>query len=94
MIKEQKITEVKTIYQKFCDECGTEIQYRISCLYCKKDLCNKCVGHIHDDGGDYPDYYCKSCWNIGQPYRNKINELELQIYSLNDEWIKKCKHGN
>ena len=91
MIKQEQITEVKTISKLFCDDCHTEMRYRRTCVCCKKDMCEKCVGHEHNDGGDYSDYYCWTCWNIGEPYRDKIKELEEQIETLNDEWLSKCR---
>jgi len=92
MIKEEKITEVKTIYRKFCDDCGKEtIGYKRTCVCCKKDMCERCVGHVENDGGDYSDYYCWTCWMKGELYREKIKELEEQIEQLNDEWVSKCR---
>ena len=80
MIKETKITEetTRTIRTRYCDVCGDKIttQYSShSCECCGKDLCKKCVGH-EEDNGDYPNYYCKHCWEIGEDYRHKKKYLE------------------
>ena len=91
MIKQEQITEVKTISKRYCDDCGKEAKYRRTCNCCGKDMCVDCVGHEENDGGDYSDYYCLKCWHLGEPYRDKIKELEEQIEQLNDEWISKCR---
>lgn len=83
-----------TVTKRYCDDCGTEINYRRNCVCCNKDLCAKCVGHEESDSSDYSIDYCIKCWSIGEPYREKIKELELQIEKLSDEWISKCSHGN
>ena len=83
-------------YQKFCDICSKEITIglecsKAKCMYCKKDLCEDCVGHENDTHGDYRDIWCKKCWEIGEEYRPIIEELHKKIEVLNKEWQDKCK---
>lgn len=96
MIKKEKTTKEITIKHKYCDDCGIKININMSyiatkCEICGKDLCYKCIGHEDYNSGDYRTVYCNKCWSIGEPYRQKIKELENKIDDLNDEWINKCK---
>jgi hypothetical protein len=101
MIKEEKKTEIKEVCvvtkHKFCDVCGDEIKIGMvcsvaKCEQCGKDLCNKCIGHEVEICSDYRrEVYCEKCWDIGEPFRKEIEELEGTIERLNDEWLKLCK---
>lgn len=96
MIKETKILKEAVERHRFCDECGTELFWSLACSaahcqYCKKDLCEKCVGHEENTGGDYRMVYCKNCWELGNDYRPKIEQLENEIDKLYEEWQNKCK---
>ena len=103
MIKETKTTKTIDVVTKkrFCDDCGKDITYNSSlsttCIMCGKDVCDDCIGN-YEYSGDYPEVTCKSCWTIGEPYRNKVQayrnkvqELEDEIDQLNSEWTNKCK---
>ena len=94
--KTLKETTETTETHKYCDVCGINIKLGMACVkaqckYCKKDLCEKCIGHESDSYGDYRTVYCKRCWNIGNNYRSKIEQLEKEEDKLYDEWITKCK---
>lgn len=96
MIREIKTIKETTIKYKYCDVCGTQIKSEMACSVarcqmCGKDLCEKCIGKEINTMCDYREVYCKSCWDIGEEYRNKINQLENEIDKLNDEWLEKCK---
>jgi hypothetical protein len=96
MIKENKVLKEVITNTLFCDDCGVEMkpQYRYQksqCEYCKKDLCEACVGHEEDTGADYRIVYCKACWKIGDDYRPKIQLLHDQIDELVHEWQQKAK---
>lgn len=98
MIKEtitQKIVN-ETIKTRYCDDCGDKITPReyssTHCYYCMKDICKKCVGH-EEDVGDYYNIFCKHCWEFGNEYRLKIEQLENEIEKLQDEWQSKCKNN-
>ena len=56
-----------------------EIKYIRTYKCCGKDICKDCIEHEENDGGDYSDYYCSKCWYLGEPYRDKINELEERL---------------
>jgi len=95
MIKEIKIPSEKVERYKFCDICGIEIHIGLECSkakchYCKKDLCEKCIGHEEETGGDYRDVWCKKCWTIGNNFRPTIEDLNLKITALYNKWRKQC----
>lgn len=95
MIKETKIQTEVIEKHKFCDVCGVEIRRDLACTvarcwYCKKDLCEKCIGYEESDGSDYRTVYCKRCWEIGEHYRPLIEELGTKIEQLYTEWTNKC----
>ena len=97
MIKETiKLTET-TERHKYCDDCGKEIRIGLACskaycMYCKKDLCDKCVGYEENTGGDYRIVYCKTCWELGNEYRPIIEQHEKEVDKLYTEWQNKCKN--
>lgn len=81
---------------RYCDVCGDEINigltcHKANCMYCKKDLCETCVGNEHDTPGDYRSVYCKQCWKLGEGYRPEIEKLHNKIEQLYQEWQDKCK---
>lgn len=95
MIRETKIQKEVVERHRFCDVCGTEIALGLACssarcMYCRKDLCEKCIGHEDPVFGDYRDVFCKKCWDAGEQYRPIIEELRLKIEELYKEWQKKC----
>lgn len=90
----KKIRIVKEkIEERFCDECGKPASHQ--CHFCYKDLCgymsNKCAVQDDNDDSDDPDYYCKKCWKIGEPYREKIDELHIEEWRLEEVWEKEAK---
>ena len=97
MIKETiKLAETKERH-KYCDDCGVEIRIGLACSkaycqYCKKDLCEKCIGHEEETGGDYRIVYCKTCWELGNEYRPIIEQHENEVDKLYAEWQNKCKN--
>ena len=98
MIKktEEIITHKITKKEIFCDDCGKDISNTMSynkgvCCICRKDLCRDCIAHEDDDGSDYTDKYCKSCWETGKPFREEIETLENKIEELSDAWHKIAK---
>ncbi len=96
MITETKIQKDAIVYHKFCDVCGKEIIIGLACskakcMYCKKDLCEECIGHEDSTMGDYHDVFCKGCWYLGEQYRPIILELHTKIEVLYKEWQDKCK---
>ena len=96
MIKEKTILKETTIRHKYCDECKSEINIGLACSkavceYCRKDLCEECIGYEYETGGDYRTVYCKSCWEIGETYRPTIEKLHNEIDNLYEEWQLLCK---
>lgn len=86
--------EVEERY-KFCDVWGTEIHIGLTCgvarcEYCKKDLCEECIGHEEGTLGDYRSVYCKKCWDIGTKYRTELEKLEYEVEQLYKKWKDEC----
>jgi hypothetical protein len=66
-----------TTSELFCDVCGSTAMLYGSggkCQICDKDVCSSC-SHAEEWGGDYPPRWCNRCWEIGAPYRERIEEL-------------------
>lgn len=96
MIKESKVQYERIEHHRFCDKCGEEIRalpgVRVAkCMYCNKDLCEKCVAYEDSNLSTHRIVYCNDCWNIGEEYRRTIDELSSKIQSLYKEWQDKCK---
>jgi hypothetical protein len=96
MIKEIKKQKEVITKHKYCDVCGAEIKNSLACStatceYCKKDLCDECIGHEEETGADYRDVWCSVCWLIGSEYRPDIEKLEAKVHLLYQEWQDRCK---
>lgn len=90
-IKEQREVITKIVFT--CDFCNEQLKFgRNVCAMCGKDICEKCIGKTEDELGDYPTHYCKSCWEKGKPYKEKIQKLQEEIDKLEDEWLVKCTY--
>ena len=81
---------------RYCDICGEEINIGLvcnttRCMYCKKDLCEKHIGHEDDTYDDSRVVYCENCWNSGKFYRPRIEELQNEITFLYKKWQDDCK---
>lgn len=91
MIKTKEVIE--KIEERYCDECGKPASHQ--CHFCFKDLCNwqqnGCAIQDDRDECDRPDYYCKQCWEIGEPYRKKRAELEEEAWKQEEAWKKEAK---
>lgn len=95
MIKEIKTHEEVITQHKYCDICGAEIKHRLACMdatceYCRKDLCEKCIGYEEGTDGDYREVWCDVCWQMGSEYRPEIEECEAKIHQLYQEWQNRC----
>lgn len=92
MKKEQEVKSIKTEW--YCDVCGNiDANYRCKC--CSKDMCYHCSISDDREMGDRPDQYCKSCWKIGEPFRQKINDIKEEAYKKEEEldnlWFKTAR---
>jgi hypothetical protein len=95
MIKTKQVMVEQEEY--YCDIC--EKKANCQCHCCKKDLCYSCAVFDNNNGNDdYPDKYCKSCWEIGKPFREKIEESSEKSYKeeerLKAEWFKLAREKN
>jgi len=97
VIKETKIRKEVIIQQKYCDVCGVKIGHRLACTnatcaYCKKDLCEECIGYEEETPGDYRRVWCNACWQIGDKYRPMIKALRTEVSMLYERWQKESKY--
>ena len=82
MIKRMEDEKPTTKNEYYCDVCGDRVIplwkapsfIVIKCEMCNKLLCDKCVEHCIDTVGDYSEYYCKSCWDKDEKYRQNREE--------------------
>ena len=84
---------------RYCDVCGEEINIELvcntaRCMYCGKDLCEKCIGQEENTYNDSRIVYCENCWKLGEQYRPRIEKLQDEITRLYKEWQDKCKKDN
>lgn len=91
----KEVTETKTEKHSYyyCDVCG-EPTYKI-CKVCGRDICNKHSISDERQYGDYTDYCCKECWDIGKPYREQQEILQLECETetekIEKQWYDLCK---
>ena len=95
MIREKTVLKEFIERRRFCDVCGDGINITMACSkakceYCKKDLCEKCIGHEESSCGDYREVYCQRCWDIGNAYRPTIEEAEAKIDEMYAKWRELC----
>jgi len=82
---------------RFCDICGRELSQSLKCSFarcmiCGRDLCDDCIGKEDNESpGDYRIVWCKSCWEIGAPYRVQIDTLAAELNRVNKAWQEKAK---
>jgi len=95
--EEVLVKDVKVTY--YCDKCGEVAPYLYRCNICKKEICKECQfkgGYSEmtdwrcEPETDYPDRYCKLCWELGKPYREKYRQLkgehEQELSDVIDQW--------
>ena len=96
--------EVKTVTVKtriyVCDECFKTVSDKRlwPCVVCGKLICFDCYIPDERDPGDYPDKYCQNCWDVGQPYRKRMVQLQdicdEAIEKLEETWKNNAIHGD
>lgn len=96
MIREERSNKETVVKRKFCDECDAEMPlgHTTRCEMCKRDICNRCVGHEKETMTDFREIYCHECWEAGKEYRDKILWLEERVENVMDEWQKQCDYNN
>jgi len=95
MYEEYEETKIVKKRRKFCDICEKEISIglacsKANCIMCRRDLCESCIGHEVETGGDYRIVYCKSCWDSGEKTRSQVDELTNKIDELHTKWKDIC----
>ena len=87
-----------------CDTCGKKVSEAPSignlkrCILCNSDVCRDCaimtdfqsLEHNHF-WGDYPDYFCPSCWQKGISIIPRIRAAREEEERLQEEWENICK---
>jgi len=98
--KLQKHNRPTTISVYTCDWCSKVIRYAsihpLSCDICKRYACDE-----HQKGWrdtittcDYCSIWiCHECQNIGKPYIEAMEKLDLQIEHLREEWHSKARQA-
>ena len=94
----KKIMVAQDETHKFCDVCEIEIPLGLACnaahcAVCGADLCEKCIGHEDESYDDYRITWCKSCWDIGIPYREKMDKLREECDAVAAEWHQLAKEA-
>lgn len=94
-------TETEQVKHVYCDDCGRKIKDAWDyghCVICGKELCRQgtfeqpsCVVYDNRDTGDYPTQYCRKCWGIGEPFREKEAEIKRQYEEVENEWDEKLE---
>jgi len=90
MIKHEKVEIIQSV--QYCDYCGQKAQhFSDRCVICDKAICQDCVAFINEIPGEYPNYYCKHCWEIGNQYHSDIVKMKAKINDLLRVWKKEVK---
>lgn len=65
------------------------------CHMCGHDFCHDHSRPDARDNSHHPDWYCYRCWDIGEPYRARLeaaeDEFEAVCQRIDDEWKAACK---
>lgn len=90
MKHEYKKQVEENVVEYTCDICGKPASGRKCCM-CAIDMCEQDTHREPDKwGGDYSEKYCIECWEIGKPFRERIEEIETRLYkevdNINKEW--------
>jgi hypothetical protein len=87
----------ETVDYLVCDTCGKRFlspQTGVKkCHICGNHVCKECATKTdywylepNSFAGDYPDYYCPSCWAKGKYIREAISNCRLTEEKLWTEW--------
>jgi len=98
---EKEIKQRQTVV--ICDFCKEDIGFRAEkCEICGRDVCSRCAILTDSDYlgsghylGDYPNFYCKECWDRGEQIRENILTLRKALYDVEAElfyeWVEEVK---
>ena len=102
------LVEPKSMIIYSCDYCGKDrgdMGRRIcNCVICGKHVCTECDiwsdYESLEDGcysGDYPDHFCRSCWDKGEGIRKRIHAIRqdalVEEESVFQSWKDLCMEG-
>lgn len=84
------ITVEEIIIEKYCDFCNGDSVYK--CEICGKDICYNHTVYDPYDNSDYPEKWCKSCFEIGDKYLKQIQKEKEYYDDLVDKICDKFKN--
>lgn len=98
-VKEKTIkAHVREIEIFVCDICKFESKDKTLfryCGICKRLVCHKLsesCARVADDCGDYPDYYCKKCYELRyKKYEEEFRQREENRDKEDELFIEKIK---
>ena len=77
-----------------CDTCGGTCSPIKTCCICYRDACSDCGMFDPYESSDYPKWFCKKCWEMGEPFRDKISDASEVYDNMCDlaweEWREKA----
>ena len=89
--------EVIKVNKKYCDILGCGDRAPKICNKCHCDLCTNHAIRDPRDHGDYPDCYCKRCFEIGKPFLMEMDKILIKfdndIKELEEQWRKACMNS-
>lgn len=81
----------------YCDTCGGSSEVKRCCM-CGGDICYDCAIKTDFDSlkngswwGDYPSYFCPSCWEKGTAFTPSILGLREDEELLLTQWKLSCR---
>ena len=72
-------TDVRQIQRFHCD-CATPEPPQTSCYrctLCRRETCRHCGLYDAREVGNHRDWYCRACWDLGEPYRVQVETLRV-----------------
>ena len=87
-MRKQKTVRKEQIFCDVCEKENTDF-FQFTCSMCRKDLCRDChIDHPYE-GGDGPQRFCPSCFEICKPFIERIRvreeEQSKEIEAIEDE---------
>jgi hypothetical protein len=96
MEKVEEVITTKKVVHRYCDDCHAEINWSLQCSkaecqYCGKQLCEMCVAHEEETGGDFRRVYCESCSDTYRKYKPEMDAAYKSFSDIVDKMKHECK---